>query len=399
MAVSSQSWFGLIWDHKLQPRCFHWGGLNLPIRHLGQKKQVEPPKSNDLNVSSSHLRGHGPMKITGQGKRKRFCRSTSGEAQRRRPLWIYSWNTLISDGYGVVCPGWAGCWSGVGPNSKHIQSFGHHRCCSLLARFSNYYSNRSHFGVLNFLIFSLYLQSFLLISQVTVLVLGYCPHMPWDPAACWFRSLSYGAWRDLHVDRASNVLALQCLTNLVEDKLWQHEWGELPPMFAQSALSKISIVQLMVAFRTTVFMSCAVKMWLWRRMPLLLGAESVNYFVTDRSLGFWILHGNDWTSQSKEDPKDLYIEVFKSNKGGCVVKMSLFFTAACQPNMGNQSSRNPTILNIITVYQFDVGDLFHLGRGYETFRIIKMCFVHLKYFETYFETYYASLYLYPQDKS
>ena len=155
----------------------------------------------------------------------------------------------------------------------------------------------------------------------------------------------------------------------------------------------------MVAFRTTVFMSCAVKMWLWRCMPLLLGAESVNYFVTDRSLGFWILHGNDWTSQSKEDPKDLYIEVFKSNKGGCVVKMSLFFTAACQPNMGNQSSRNPTILNIITVYQFDVGDLFHLGRGYETFRIIKMCFVHLKYFETYFETYYASLYLYPQDKS
>lgn len=31
-------------------------------------------------------------------------------------------------------------------------------------------------------------------------------------------------------------------------------------------------------------MSCAVKMWLWRCMPLLLGAESVNYFVTDRKV-------------------------------------------------------------------------------------------------------------------
>jgi hypothetical protein len=239
MAVSSQSWFGLIWDHKLQPRCFHWGGLNLPIRHLCQKKQVEPPSRTTW---MSHLRGHGPMKITGHGQgRGRGSVALQVGKLSGGDLRIYSWNTvLISDGYGVAWPGWAGCWSGVGPNSKHIQSFGDHRCCSLLARFSNNYSNRSHFGMLNFLIFSLYLQSFLLISQVTVLVLGYCPHMPWDPAACWFRSLSYGAWRDFHVDRASNVLALQCLTNLVEDKLWQHQWGELPPMFAQSALSKIS---------------------------------------------------------------------------------------------------------------------------------------------------------------
>ena len=77
------------------------------------------------------------------------------------------------------------------------------------------------------------------------------------------------------------------------------------PQCLRKARYQRFLVQLMVAFRTTVFMSCAVKMWLWRCLPLLLGAESVNYFVTDRSLGFWILHGNDWTSQSKEDPKDI----------------------------------------------------------------------------------------------
>ena len=200
------------------------------------KKTSWTTKSHDLNVSSPRARAH-ENHWPRSGKRKRFCRSTSGEAQRRRPTDL---QLKYCTDFRWVWSGMAGCWSGVGPNSKHIQSFGDHRCCSLLARFSNNYSNRSHFGMLNFLIFSLYLQSFLLISQVTVLVLGYCPHMPWDPAACWFRSLSYSAWRDFHVDRASNVLALQCLTNLVEDKLWQHQWGELPPMFAQSALSKIS---------------------------------------------------------------------------------------------------------------------------------------------------------------
>ena len=62
MAVSSQSWFGLIWDHKLQPRCFHWGGLNLPIRHLGQKKQVEAPSRTTWMSHYLNSEGTSPWK-------------------------------------------------------------------------------------------------------------------------------------------------------------------------------------------------------------------------------------------------------------------------------------------------------------------------------------------------
>ena len=44
------------------------------------------------------------------------------------------------------------------------------------------------------------------------------------------------------------------------------------------------------------------------------------------------------SSQSKEDQEDAKY----TNKGGCIVKTSLFCTAECEPNIGNQCSRKPS---------------------------------------------------------
>ena len=122
MAVSSQSWFGLIWDHKLQPRCFHWGGLNLPIRHLGQKNKLkhQVERLECLIISTPRARAH-ENHWPRSGKRKRFCRSTSGEAQRR-PMdlqlkyctdfrWV--WSGMAGMGRVLV-----GCWSKFKAYSK-----------------------------------------------------------------------------------------------------------------------------------------------------------------------------------------------------------------------------------------------------------------------------------------
>ena len=150
----------------------------------------------------------------------------------------------------------------------------------------------------HFLIFSVYTvyrPSFPLISKVT----ARSQHLLWVIAiivTCHktLQLVSSEVFYHMVQGPACCQSSLQCdVPSLVGDKLWQYECGEFPQLLRKARHQRF-VVQLIVAFRTTVFMPCAAKMWLWRCVPLLLGVESVTYFVTDRSLDFLDHSLRDW---------------------------------------------------------------------------------------------------------